>query len=99
MYPKPGQKIKCTITWRRSKLNGVHIGVLVGKPFRARSGAVLHPFQCFTCGKKHCIPWTSNENIIKFEVIPDNPPREDSMSDLIDYYYDKHKDEQMLKSL
>jgi len=68
-YPKEGQMVRAVISWGRSKLNGEHIGTVVGRPFRARSGAVLRPFECKTCGKRHCIPWTSNKNIIRFEEV------------------------------
>ena len=69
VYPKLNQKVKCIITWGKSKLNGIPIGYPIGKPFRVRSGAVLHRFKCETCGYEHCIPWTSNKSIIKFEVL------------------------------
>ena len=67
--PKKGQKVKAIVNWGRSKLNGIHIGTIIGNPFRAKSGAILNMINCETCGKKHCIPWTSNINIIKFEII------------------------------
>ena len=69
IYPKEGTRVKAVISWGRSKLNGVHVGVVEGKPFRARSGAVLRPFNCETCRRKHCIPWTSNQQIIRFEKL------------------------------
>lgn len=68
-YPQTGQKVKAIVHWGRSKLNGEHIGVVIKKPFRARSGAILRPFKCETCGKEHCIPWTSDKNIIEFYLI------------------------------
>jgi len=70
-YPRLNQRVKAIITWGRSKLNGMHIGKIISKPFRARSGAVLAYMDCEVCGKKHCIPWTSDTRIIRFEVLED----------------------------
>ena len=71
VYPRLNQRVKAIITWGRSKLNGEHIGKVVSKPFRARSGAVLAYMDCEVCGKKHCIPWTSDTKIIRFEALED----------------------------
>jgi len=68
-YPKMNQKFKAIITWKNSNLNGVHIGKVSSKPFKAKSGAVLCYMDCETCNKKHVIPWTSNTKIIKFEIL------------------------------
>ena len=67
-YPRKGEHVRAIVTWG-SYLDGVHEGIIVGKPFRARSGAILNYINCKTCGKKHCIPWTSDTNIIKFEIL------------------------------
>ena len=68
VYPHEGERIKAVVHWGRSKLNGEHVGEVVGRPFRARSGAVLRKMKCETCGREHCIPWTSDRRIIEFYV-------------------------------
>lgn len=69
MYPKNETLVKAFINWGRSRLNGEHKGRYIGKAFRARSGAILHPFMCQTHGKKEYHPWTSDNNIIKWESV------------------------------
>ena len=65
-YPRTNELVKVLVHWGRSNLNGEHLGRPIKKPFRARSGAILRPFDCQTCGKVHCIPWTSNQEVIEF---------------------------------
>ena len=67
-YPKKGEIVKITVNWGRMKFSGIEVQI-TGKPFRARSGAVLCQATRLDTGQKIYIPWTSNQNIIKFEPV------------------------------
>ena len=67
-YPTRGEIVKITVNWGRMKLAGVEVQI-VGRPFRARSGAVLCKAKRLDTNKNIYIPWTSNQNIIKFEPV------------------------------
>jgi len=67
-YPKKGEIVKITVNWGRMKLSGIEVQI-TGKPFRAKSGAVLCKAKRLDTNKDIYIPWTSNTSIIKFEPV------------------------------